>query len=200
MKNDEIWWEKTVEYKFVIEAERHKGLNFAAPLSGVQERAGDGVFSSDSKIILVEFKRGLADLKTEQDKFICFESAREEMRGKDTHHYLVYGSKAQEAGSDLCLNAKHYFSRKSVDSAMSILDSGLDSEDFMAYLDGLIRLKKVDKRSTGTVGPESVASAVGVSASGVSAVSLSEYVRIAMPTLYKRLEPTQRRRNNLTLG
>jgi hypothetical protein len=66
MTGKPIWWEKTVEYKFVLDAACNSKLSFAAPLSGVQERAGDGVFAADSKIILVEFKRSFNELDTER--------------------------------------------------------------------------------------------------------------------------------------
>ncbi|MFM0524192.1 hypothetical protein PQR11_04280 [Paraburkholderia strydomiana] len=39
------WWEKTVEYAFVLQTATF--VDFAAPLAGVEERAGDGIFASD---------------------------------------------------------------------------------------------------------------------------------------------------------
>ena len=63
MSDEVIWWEKTVEYKFIVDAHKERSLDFAAPLSGIQEMAGDGVFSADAKLILVEFKRDFNSLK-----------------------------------------------------------------------------------------------------------------------------------------
>jgi len=184
-----IWWEKTVEYNFVIRTAIDKKINFAAPLSGVQEVGGDGIFGIDAKLILVEFKRSQKELKTERDKFVCYEKAKDKLIGRDNHHFLVYGSEGDN--SNLNLHARHYFSLKEVESALSILELGVNDEEFKSYLDDLIELKKEDGRSDGSVGPESVASDVGVSPESVSSISLTEYVRLALPRLYQALSPTQ---------
>lgn len=190
MELKSIWWEKTVEYKFILDAEREVGLRFAAPLSGVQERAGDGVFSSDSRVVLVEFKRSEDELDTEHEKFVDYESAVKALGAKDGHHFLVYGSlEANE--NELRLHACRYFSRNVVVGALGVLKCGLDPSAFKEYLAELVALKKVDGRSSGTVAPESVASAIGVSQKGVSAISLSEYYSIAMPYLYQSPTPTK---------
>lgn len=192
MKDTEpVWWEKTVEYKFVLDAATHAGLLFAAPLSGVQERAGDGVFSSDSKIILVEFKRSLRELNTEHDKFIHYKNAFNALQGRDGHHFLVYGSSVKpEGGFALSLSACNYFTRVPAKSALKALSFGVEPEAFKEYLKELLALKKVDERSGGTAGPEAVASAFGVSSSGAATISLSEYYRIALPELYQAPTPT----------
>lgn len=184
-----IWWEKTVEYNFVIRTAIDKKINFAAPLSGVQEIGGDGIFGIDAKLILVEFKRSQKELKTERDKFVCYEKAKDKLIGRDNHHFLVYGSEGDN--SNLNLHARHYFSLKEVESALSILELGVNDEEFKSYLGDLIELKKEDGRSDGSVGPESVASVVGVSPESVSSISLTEYVRLALPRLYQALSPTQ---------
>lgn len=184
-----IWWEKTVEYNFVIRTAIDKKINFAAPLSGVQEIGGDGIFGIDAKLILVEFKRSQKELKTERDKFVCYEKAKDKLIGRDNHHFLVYGSEGDN--SNLNLHARHYFSLKEVESALSILELGVNDEEFKSYLGDLIELKKEAGRSDGSVGPESVASVVGVSPESVSSISLTEYVRLALPRLYQALSPTQ---------
>jgi hypothetical protein len=193
-----IWWEKTVEYKFVILSAIEKKLNFAAPLSGVQERGGDGIFGINSKLILVEFKRSQNELKTEIDKFVCYEKAKREMSGRDSHHFLVYGAEGDNGSLDL--HARHYFSLKKTGSVLSILNQGLKAEEFNDYLGDLIALKKEDGRSGGSVGPESVASVVGVSPNFVSSISLTEYVRLELPGLYQALSPTQTMSRGPSLG
>ncbi len=193
-----IWWEKTVEYNFVILAAIDKKISFAAPLSGIQEIGGDGIFGIDSKLILVEFKRSQKELKTEKDKFVCYEKAKDEMVGRDNHHFLVYGSEGYN--SNLNLHARHYFSLEEVGSALSILELGVSDEEFKSYLGDLIELKKEDGRSDGTVGPESVASVVGVSPGSVSSISVTEYVRLALPGLYQALSPTQTISRGPSLG
>ncbi|MGK0273617.1 MAG: hypothetical protein ACI88H_004299 [Cocleimonas sp.] len=186
-----VWWEKTVEYSFVIKSVKEKGLDFAAPLSGLQEIVGDGVFSSDAKLVLIEFKRAISDLKSEKDKFICYEQAKEKMINRDKHHFFVFGALEDFGSSILSIKAKHYFSLKDVEPVLSTLEMGLDNKSFKEYLTDLIKLKKVDGRSDGTVGPESISSVVGVSSGKVSSISLTEYVKNAIPELYRELIPTQ---------
>jgi len=192
VNTEPVWWEKTIEYKFVLDAAK-VGLQFAAPLSGVQERAGDGVFSADSTIILVEFKRSHSELDTEHDKFTQYETAAKSLCGRDGHHFLVYGSTfAGECSAVLRLHACNYFSRTDATPALGALKCGLEPVAFKKYLTELLALKKVDGRSTGTVAPEAVASAFGVSSRGASTISLSEYYRIALPSLYQALKPTSK--------
>ena len=50
-------WEKTVEYFFLWHCIRSNLVDFASPMSGKQERgAGDAIFGSYSKLLLIEFK------------------------------------------------------------------------------------------------------------------------------------------------
>lgn len=186
MINKSIWWEKTVEYKFVLDAARDRGLDFAVPLAGIQESAGDGIFSADAKIILVEFKRSSHELVTESDKFISYETAANELSSQDGHHFLIYGECPAKGGLTLQLRACTYFSRVYVQNSVDVLSKGLEPTAFKEYLVKLLAQKKVDGRSSGTVDPESVASAFGVSPRGAEAVSLSEYCRIAMPNLFPK--------------
>ena len=58
----EDWWEKTIEYAFVIEAFKASMCDFASPLAGKHERlAADAVFSKASTFVLIEFKKSKAD-------------------------------------------------------------------------------------------------------------------------------------------
>jgi hypothetical protein len=69
------WWEKTVEYEFVMSVSREQGL-FLAPLDGEHEKAGDAVFSSDNRWVLIEFKKDEASVRTEKGKFVLYDEAR----------------------------------------------------------------------------------------------------------------------------
>jgi hypothetical protein len=197
MSHESIWWEKTVEYKFILDAVENSGLDFAAPLSGIQEMAGDGIFSADAKLILVEFKRDINSLKSEVDKFTCYKNAVKKMKGRDNHHFLVYGYIQDEVFK---LEARKYFAVKQTYLPLSILDKGLVDSTFKEYLADLIALKKLDKRSSGTVGPEFVNSVIGLSSDGVSSISLTEYVRQALPELYQALVKTNKLGPGLTNG
>jgi hypothetical protein len=197
-----MWWEKTVEYRFVLEADRERGLSFAAPLSGVEERAsGDGIFSADSKLILVEFKRSARELDSDICKFSDYEGAEDALAAIDGHHFLVYGAIGKSEGSNqLDLRACTYFSRVDAGEAISILDEGVDPESFNAYLAKLVSYKAADGRSEGSVSPESVSCVTGVSSKGASSISLAEYVRIELPHLYRAPSVTSKPSPGPTLG
>lgn len=194
MSDEMIWWEKTVEYKFIIDAQKERDLDFAAPLSGIQEMAGDGVFSADAKLILVEFKRDFKSLKSEVDKFTNYEEAKRKMKDRDSHHFLVYGYVSDKK---LNLEARQYFSTNKTHEPLSILDMGLKNSEFIDYLKDLIYLKKVDKRSSGKVAPEFISSVVGISSGNASSISLTEYVKKAIPELYQALTKTSTPSNSL---
>ena len=140
--------------------------------------------------MLIEFKRSENELDTEHDKFENYADAVKELGAEDGHHFLVYGA-CKKNENELNLHACNYFSRNVVDDALDTLNRGLEPTAFNEYLAKLVALKKADGRSSGTVAPESVASAIGVSSKGVSTISLSEYYRIAIPNLYQALTQTQ---------
>lgn len=68
-KSERIWWEKTVEYKFLLSFCRGKNVD-AYPLAGTEEEAGDAFFSIDNADWgLFEFKRDATVLNSELEKF-----------------------------------------------------------------------------------------------------------------------------------
>lgn len=68
--NKPKWWEKTVEYQFILD--NHKNINLIAPLAGNEEKVfSDTIISTDSKFILIEFK---TDNKSQSSEFCKFNS------------------------------------------------------------------------------------------------------------------------------
>lgn len=187
MQANWIWWEKTIEYKFIMDSSRLRRLEFAAPLSGIQERAADGIFAKDAKIVLIEFKRSAAELDSEKTKFKNYEIAEKALNKCDGHHFLVYGS-SEKQEAELKLHAQTFFSRAPIESIFGLLDCGIEPAAFEKYLIQLIKCKKDDRRSSGKVGPESFACVIGVSENGASAISFSEYCRRSL-TLNQMLNP-----------
>lgn len=172
MPSQLIWWEKTVEYKFILDGTLHEnpGLEFAAPLSGAQENGGDGIFAKNSKIILIEFKRSKNELASEPAKFgLNYDKAKQALHKIDTHHFLVFGS--CDNGT-LRLHAQTYFSGKK-SNAMAVFEHGVPPEDFKAYINKLLELKKPDGRSMGTVSYDSMASVFGLSSDGKTCMSIT---------------------------
>ncbi|MDO8065625.1 hypothetical protein [Janthinobacterium sp. SUN206] len=69
-KAEVIWWEKTVEYKFLLDFTRNISNADAYPLASVEEEAGDAMFSVDgAQWALFEFKRDENSFKSELKKF-----------------------------------------------------------------------------------------------------------------------------------
>lgn len=188
-----IWWEKTVEYKFVMQAAQECQLDLAMPLSGVQERFSDGVFGKNSNVVLIEFKRSVNELDSEKDKFICYCEAHKKLVGSDGHHFLVYGYiPAPPSKYSLALAACTYFGGVEQKAPEQLLAAGIPRDDFNTYLSELAALKKADGRSSGTVGPESLASVIGISTNGklCEAIPLTEYYARVLPHLYQSPTPT----------
>ncbi|WP_288588383.1 hypothetical protein [uncultured Methylobacterium sp.] len=98
-----VWWEKTVEYKFVLEFLRFKDIK---PLDGKHEQAiGDALIRGDFGISIIEFKRHFGTIYQENEKY-GIECRRIEyikysdeiantisLEAIDIPHYIVYGIK-----------------------------------------------------------------------------------------------------------
>ncbi|MCQ9617276.1 hypothetical protein L1889_11730 [Paenalcaligenes niemegkensis] len=187
MPSQPIWWEKTVEYRFILDAASTKDLDFAAPLSGIPERCGDGIFAKNSKIILIEFKCSKNELTSEFEKFGSnYNEAKQTLNDIDGHHFLVYGVCND---GKLDLHAQTYFSSKS-SNAMDVFEHGVKPEVFKIYIEEFLRFKKPDGRSTGAMSFDSMASIFGLSSDEktCTSISFSDYCEQALPDLYTEHE------------
>ncbi|RAP57335.1 hypothetical protein [Oleiagrimonas sp. MCCC 1A03011] len=129
------WWEKTVEYYFIL---KHVDPNLlVSPLDGKEEKLGDTIISSNNKWVLIEFKRDESCLSSEIKKFYDYEKALTKLSDKDDHHYLIYG----EFNGNFRLNCKTYFSAKDRDSIESALKTGIDKNAFAKYVEEFTGLK-----------------------------------------------------------
>lgn len=184
------WWEKTVEYQFIIDSTKNRKFTFAAPLSGKEESAGDGIFGGNSQIVLIEFKKSQEELDSEKDKFTNYESADSELREKDKFHFLLYGRlSSDQTKLETC--ACTYFSRKEICNTDKVFDDGTDPDTFDAYLRRIIELKKSDGRGGSSNPLDTNASVIGVSTQGVTSISLRDYIQTTMNDLYNQLTENQ---------
>lgn len=110
------WWEKTIEYKFVIDM-ANKGKFVVAPLDGDEERAGDAIISAEYGWLLIEFKKDKKAIDDEKAKFNCYWAAEEELKGKDQHHLIIYGESNGKLPDSLKLVVKTYFGGVEIDFA-----------------------------------------------------------------------------------
>ncbi|WP_273829452.1 hypothetical protein [Pseudomonas sp. SBT1-2] len=181
--NNFTWWEKTVEYKFVVDAVVNRLCDFAAPLSGRHERtAGDAAFGMDSMLVLVEFKRKLADLPTEETLFHNYGDAKAQLV-EYGHHFIVFAHLNDNDPASLELVGRHYFVPGEYCRALDVMRYGVKKEVFDEYLEALSTHKKADGRGSGHVSTEGMSSVIGVSADGklIGAMSLHDYAPSLFP-------------------
>lgn len=174
------YWEKTVEYAFVIDAAKNDRITLALPLSGTVERmAGDAIFGNEARLVLVEFKREKAQVDSELDIFTDYTGAKHALGMRDNHHFLVYPIDSKQAGSTPSLIAETYFSRRRCANSFDCLARGVQPSVFKDYLKILFTFKVPDGRSSGGQGGTGVfAHVLGVSEDGrlVQATSLQDYL------------------------
>lgn len=142
-----IWWEKTVEYTFILSLSEASRL-FLAPLDGDHERAGDALISAGSKWLLIEFKRDADSVISELKKFENFNDAKIALGDQDGHHFLVYG--LHTLNKRVSLGAITYFSHKSPGSIAGLLSSGTDLDSFSSYVEAFVSFKKRPKGGGGS--------------------------------------------------
>lgn len=160
------WWEKTVEYYFILKC---LGDSISiAPLDGHEERGGDAILSSKHRWILIEFKKDEPSLRSEQDKFNNYSSAKERLSDRDSHHFIIYGFiNNQENPRKFALTGQTFFSEKRIESVKEMLKKGKTKKEFLAYLDELINFKKVsDTSGSGGLGLESYSLVAGINSEG----------------------------------
>ena len=182
-----MYWEKTVEYKFLWQGIDSKSIDFAAPLSGKQERgAGDLILGHCVTLVLIEFKIDAASMKTEEDKFTDYETAKQLLIDQDEHHYLVYGVADRDA---LKLEATTYFSRKKASRPNFWHERGKDRKAFDRYLVSLLALRKRDGRAKGRIEISEFANVMGLTSSGklIDCCSLSTYISEKFPALVSEI-------------
>lgn len=174
------WWEKTVEYQFVLLVAQAKRL-FIAPLDDAQERAGDAIFSTENRWVLIEFKKDSASITTEKTKFANYPMASAVLSRLDSHHHIVYGFENREEGCTphLVLSSQTYFSARR-NSLQGILESGAEFGAFKEYVEQFTNFKKPPKGgSGGGLSMNEFAIVAGISPEGnvVECLSLTEFQR-----------------------
>lgn len=195
-----IWWEKTVEYKFLITLHDGGRIDFAAPLSGKHERSsGDAIFGEHEKLVLVEFKRDEGEIDSEISIFKDYKKAQDSLGGFN-HHWIVYG-RYNDEGFELC--GRKYFGGDVEGEVLNILDNGVSEECFSDYLQRLNEYKIPDARGGGGhVSPEGMATVLGVSSGGkvIKSMTLADYCPSMYPALTYATLAASRRKKGVKLG
>jgi hypothetical protein len=159
-----IWWEKTVEYKFICDCVSSRIFNTICPLDGNEEILGDTITSIDikdafdekDKMFIIEFKKTFENkhLKQETDKFTpkvnsegylkakrCFEKS--ELNEVKNAHFLIA---AKYSNDDLELILRDYFSfkeegNKSLNECFTA-SNGMNLNTFILYASSFSSHKK----------------------------------------------------------
>ncbi|WP_125940201.1 hypothetical protein [Neisseria dumasiana] len=157
--NEPKWWEKTVEYQFVIN--NHKKFQLIAPLDGKHETGtSDVILGQGDKFILIEFKKDATSQKAEFEKFKKNNKSKsdgtiitelQKLKNFDCH-FLVYAKLEQDKElyflelihngyidylNPSCQDKKKY-------SYNEMIEKGKSSEEFLKYLDDLENLRIFD--------------------------------------------------------
>lgn len=195
------WWEKTVEYNFVVNASAY-GLNILAPLDGKVESAGDVIVGNPDKFFIIEFKREEKDIRTEFDKFhnheTGYKKARDELYNEKnpTSHYLIYGKyeaikkedNDEENNTDekkLTLSFVNYFNFDKViihDNKRLYFEKGMSLEELHHYILRLTLYKNIPKTNGDTE------SSSGSSESLILAIDKDNNVQTIPVEYYKKIK------------
>ncbi|WP_417442061.1 hypothetical protein [Idiomarina sp.] len=195
------WWEKTVEYTFVLKAAKEKIFNLFMPLDGNVESIGDTVVCNDSEFFIIEFKKSLTDLSAEYSKYengkAGYLLAAEEMKKNDASHaHFLIGGKEAKDNKYLELEISKYFE---LDGYISsdinvILEKGISLEQLKEYTKKITSLK-VNGDSEGDEG----SSSGGFANQSVLAVSRSKKKGTLIPLHYfKPRAPKKDLKKNIT--
>jgi hypothetical protein len=174
-----IWWEKTVEYQFILETHRRHSGSLISPFDGNHEQAGDAALASpDNRWLLIEFKRDQSTLNSEKTKFYDYEKAHRDLSDHDHHHHLVYAELMEN--SQLELRFSTYFSRTASSSVDEVVLSGIPYEEFDSYVKQLVALKRGPPSGGGGMAPVHDC-VIGVNAFGdvISTMTLAEFAGYA---------------------
>jgi len=148
---EKLWWEKTVEYKYVLEHFAMLPEGMYAPMDGDAEQLGDGGFKHGDKFNIIEFKRYKTSINDEKKKFSGYTnfetrlkqefSRHKKNNDKETqyiqavnlcsHHCLVYG--VRDKDGNLKLEAMDYIYRRN-QSLPEICKKGLVRAHFKKYV------------------------------------------------------------------
>ncbi|MBY8007941.1 hypothetical protein KW471_06500 [Vibrio fluvialis] len=169
------WWEKTVEYYFV---QKYVPLDSVlSALDGKHEKIGDTLLGHQERWIIIEFKKDYPAIKSEEDKFVDYEAAYDELHEIDGHHYLIYGAINEDLEFTLC--GRTYFSDLDAVDIDHVLESGVEQTDFNLYIEKLLKHKNDDSSggSGSGITPQDYAFVAGVNKNNeiTKCMSLQEY-------------------------
>ena len=190
-KKDDVtysWFEKTVEYNFVLKSNRFFELDFLSPFAGTAERMGDLMIQEGTRNYIIEFKKELESMNSEYVKYnegtVGFEKTvtllKEAGLLDKNAHYMIGGFLYNE--TELGLSIKHYFAP--IDEKYTLLGESPPEDPVNLELKELKELK--EDKGVDVEKPEDFFS----DKSGFSFKDLLAYTKIM----------TSQRKNKITRG
>ncbi|ELA7338559.1 TPA: hypothetical protein ACN36B_004634 [Vibrio parahaemolyticus] len=179
------WWEKTVEYSFVLKAAKENIFNLFMPLDGDVETIGDTVVCKDSMYFILEFKKSLSDLSGEYKKYaggkFGFAVAAEQLKDMSAYkaHFLI-GGKLDSGKNYLEIEVRKYFESSILQNEFSqIFEKGVTLKEMQEYTEKLTEFK-VEGNASGDEGDSSG----GKVYQSVLAISKSQKTATLIPLSY----------------
>ncbi|OBU10294.1 hypothetical protein [Morganella psychrotolerans] len=153
------WWEKTVEYKFIIDGINEKIFTSVAPLDSAEEAVGDtiiqiGLDDSLGKFFIIEFKK-LLDSKAKSQEYrkyiekskgfkktiACIKSSGKFKRYSNSH-FFIYGDMNYGQFELKIKNYFEFYQDKNI-SLKKAFSNGMTASEFKNYTTYLTQHKKI---------------------------------------------------------
>ncbi|AIR03525.1 hypothetical protein JT31_02500 [Cedecea neteri] len=184
------WWEKHVEYTFILRAFRDCALNLVSPLAGPTESISDAVVGKDSKYFIIEFKKTLDHFKDEYKKFLLGKqgldnAAKAFLNDPRAKFHFIIGGELNN-GKLLTLRCARYFEvETSLELSSGLFETGMTKDELVKYAEDFTAFKIDDEGgSNGTGYFQRHVLAVG-DGNTCSVIPLSFYYK---PELKKKLK------------
>lgn len=137
-KKETFWWEKTVEYMFILNASKDFGIDLLSPLDGDVEAIGDAISGKNNRYFIIEFKRRPGDFSAEYDKFALkkygYRIAKKvfSQYSISKSHYVIAGRLGKNAKS-LSLCFMNYFNMPVKLPIGDVFQTGMSHHELIKY-------------------------------------------------------------------
>lgn len=186
-----IWFEKTVEYKFVFSAKERWGIDLLSPLAGDPEAIGDAIVSARNRYFIIEFKRNAKSRTSEYEKYKgkkegFIESAKAMTINRSwEHHYIIYGG-IDSVTENFILKEERYFQCQGISPVPqnAFFEGGMSVSELSEYAQALTACKNGDADGGGSGGHEpSQVNVLALSEDNVGAIIPLDYFQKLKPTV-----------------
>ncbi|MBI0469505.1 hypothetical protein EXT68_01250 [Pectobacterium parmentieri] len=146
-----LWWEKHVEYTFVLNASHDCNLDLLSPLAGPAEAISDAIVGNNSKYFIIEFKRTLEHFKDEYKKFLNgkkgIEEALAELSKKKltSFHFIIAGELGNKGLELRC--TKYFDTSNLLKLNGTLFEEGMTKDQLLEYAKLFTNFKLADQNN-----------------------------------------------------